>query len=84
LLLVVAHEDYWGKSAGRRVRALLVVIDCPCRQRGMCFCRRREQLLVEAFIPQVTIEASDKGILGWLSDDDVVGTVLWVQRSACV
>lgn len=40
LLLVVAREDCWRKSAERRVRALLIIVDRPGLQRGPCFSQR--------------------------------------------
>ena len=52
--------------------SLGVVVDPPCFDDLARLRQAGEQVLVEAFVPQPTIEGLDKAVLGWLAGRDVV------------
>lgn len=55
-----------------RVWSFGVVVDPPCFDDPARLRQVGEQMLVEAFVPQPTIEGLDKAVLGWLAGCDVV------------
>jgi hypothetical protein len=45
------------------MRALFVVVGAPGFDDIACFLQRCERVLVQAFIPELTVEAFDEGVL---------------------
>ena len=62
----------WGEPVEARVWAFGVVIDPPCFDDPACRSLAREQMLVDAFIPEAAVEALDEPVLLGLSWRDVV------------
>ena len=54
------------------MRAVVIVVVAPCRNQMAGMAQRREQVLVQAFVPQATIEALHEAVLHRLSRCDVV------------
>jgi hypothetical protein len=53
------------------VRAVVVVVVAPCRDQVPGMAQAGEQVLVEAFVPQATVEALDEAVL--LSYSPILG-----------
>ena len=62
----------WGEPVQARVWALGVVVDPPCFNDPACRNQAAEQVLVQAFVPEPTVEAFHKPVLLRLTRCDVV------------
>ena len=54
------------------MRAVMIVVVAPCRDQLAGMSQAGEQVLVEAFVPQSTVEALDKAVLHGPARRDVV------------
>ena len=52
--------------------AVVIVVVAPCRNQFLSLAQVREQVLVEAFVPQASVEALDEAVLHRLAGSDVM------------
>ena len=67
---MLLSEAAWGQVAQCRMRAFFVVADHPLPSLFLYFAQRAEQMDLEHFVAEVTVEAFDVGVLrglpGWI------------------
>lgn len=54
------------------MRAVMDVVVAPCRDQVASMAQAGEQVLVEAFVPQMTVEVLDEAVLHRFAGRDVV------------
>ena len=69
---MIARIDLGSKATKGGVWPELIVVSLPCGQLLAGVGHGREQLFVEAFVAQATVEALDERILSWLAWCDVM------------